>query len=136
VNNQQHSTRFDGCSDIFVAKHVIGGARRQHVPTCAFDRIEMLTKSCSRIRHGFLDCLPSRETPLDIGEPDAEGAIRLFFDHSNIMHRHPVDTPRHTYGIASCTVMPALVAGIHVLTDAAATSKTWMAGTSPAMTMW
>src|SRR5215470_12306270 len=59
VNNQQHSTRFDGRSDIFVAKYVIGGARRQHVPTCAFDRIEMLTKSCSRIRHGFLDCLPS-----------------------------------------------------------------------------
>jgi len=29
--------------------------------------------------------------------------------------------------------MPALVAGIHVLRPA--TSKTWMAGTSPAMTL-
>jgi hypothetical protein len=32
---------------------------------------------------------------------------------------------------ASCTVMPALVAGIHVFLVAA---KMWMAGTSPAMT--
>jgi hypothetical protein len=30
-------------------------------------------------------------------------------------------------------VMPGLVPGIHVFVDA---SKTWMAGTSPAMTMW
>ena len=30
--------------------------------------------------------------------------------------------------------MPALVAGIHVFYRA--TSKAWMAGTSPAMTMW
>jgi hypothetical protein len=29
--------------------------------------------------------------------------------------------------------MPGLVPGIHVFVDA---SKTWMAGTSPAMTMW
>jgi hypothetical protein len=37
-------------------------------------------------------------------------------------------------GIASCTVMPALVAGIHVFLSLFAASKTWMAGTSPAMT--
>jgi hypothetical protein len=36
--------------------------------------------------------------------------------------------------IASCTVMPALVAGIHVFLSLFAASKTWMAGTSPAMT--
>jgi len=33
-------------------------------------------------------------------------------------------------------VMPALVAGIHVFLISIAASKTWMAGTSPAMTMW
>jgi hypothetical protein len=32
--------------------------------------------------------------------------------------------------------MPALVAGIHVFLSLFAASKTWMAGTSPAMTMW
>jgi len=31
-------------------------------------------------------------------------------------------------------VMPALVAGIHVFLAAAQRGKTWMAGTSPAMT--
>jgi hypothetical protein len=133
VNNQQHSTRFDGRSDIFVAKHVIGRTRRRHMPTCALDRLDMLTKSCSRIRHSFVRRLSSRETSLDVGKPDAESAIRLFFDDSYIVHRHSVDTPRHIHGIASCAVMPALVAGIHVFL---ARSKTWMAGTSPAMTMW
>jgi hypothetical protein len=50
-------------------------------------------------------------------------------------------------GIASCTVMPALVAGIHVFLSLFVTSETWMAGTqarlrasstryAPAMTMW
>ncbi len=33
------------------------------------------------------------------------------------------------------SVMPALVAGIHAFL-AALSKKTWMAGTSPAMTMW
>jgi hypothetical protein len=32
-------------------------------------------------------------------------------------------------------VMPALVAGIHVLKDRCR-NKTWMAGTRPAMTIW
>jgi hypothetical protein len=32
-------------------------------------------------------------------------------------------------GIASCTVMPALVAGIHFFLSLFAASKTWMAGT-------
>ena len=35
--------------------------------------------------------------------------------------------------IADFVVMPALVAGIHVL-ESRDTLKTWMAGTSPAMT--
>jgi len=33
------------------------------------------------------------------------------------------------------TVMPALGAGIHVLFSSPQLRKTWMAGTSPAMTM-
>jgi len=33
-------------------------------------------------------------------------------------------------------VMPALVAGIHDFLLHSMASKTWMAGTSPAMTMW
>jgi hypothetical protein len=37
-------------------------------------------------------------------------------------------------GIASCTVMPTPVAGIHVFLSLFAASKSWMAGTSPAMT--
>jgi hypothetical protein len=32
------------------------------------------------------------------------------------------------------TVMPGLVPGIHVFSDESRTMKTWMAGTSPAMT--
>jgi hypothetical protein len=129
MNSNQHGTRFNGRRDIFVAKHVIGGTRRRHVPTCTLDRLDMLTESRSRIRDSFLDYLSSRETSLDIREPDAESAIRLFLDDSDIMHRHPVDTPHHTRGIASCTVMPALIAGIHVFLSLFAASKTWMAGT-------
>jgi hypothetical protein len=96
MNSNQHSTRFDGRSNIFAAKHVIGGTRRRHMPTCALDRLDMLTKSDSRIRDSFLDCLSGRETSLNVGEPDAESAIQLFLDDSYIMHRHLVDTPPHT----------------------------------------
>src|SRR6266852_8570458 len=53
---------------------------------------------------------------------------RLFRDHAFFLKhdpsRKPVPTPDHFI------VMPALVAGIHAFVVA----KTWMAGTSPAMT--
>src|SRR5262245_59814352 len=39
-------------------------------------------------------------------------------------------------GNASCSVMPALVAGIHVFLLRAQARKSWMAGTSPATTTW
>jgi hypothetical protein len=101
VNSQQQGTRFNGPRDIFIAEHVISGTRRRHASICALGRFDMLTKSCSRICHGLLDCLSSRETSLDVREPDAENAIRLFLDDGDIMHRHPVDTPcKSAYTIA------------------------------------
>src|SRR5262245_26748953 len=58
------------------------------------------------------------------------GAVRVNSNRQIIL----INWARHTLGgFATCTVMPALVAGIHVLLPR---SKTWMAGTSPAMTMW
>jgi len=44
----------------------------------------------------------------------------------------PGRTKRPSNGTPISVVMPALVAGMH---DFLAVSKTWMAGTSPAMTM-
>jgi len=96
VSNNQHSARFNGLSNIFVAEHIIDGTRRRYLLACTLDRLDMLTKSGSRIRHSFLDCLSSRETSLNVGEPDAEGAIRLLFDDGHIMHRHRVGAPHHS----------------------------------------
>jgi hypothetical protein len=96
-NSEQHGACFNSRNNIFVAKHVIGGTRRRHGPTCALDCFNMLSESCCRIRHSFVHRLSSRETSLDVREPDAKSAIRFFFDDSDIMHRHPVDTPPRTH---------------------------------------
>src|SRR5262245_59731851 len=97
-NSEQNGACFNSSNNIFVAKHVIGGTRRCHPPACTLDCLDMLTKSHSRIRHSFVHRLSSRETPLDVGKPDAEGAVRLFFNDSYIVHRHSVDTPPRTRG--------------------------------------
>src|SRR5215813_2135036 len=54
-------------------------------------------------------------------------AVRMSSKETNRLD----DQLSNASGIATCTVMPALVAGIHVLLPR---SKSWMAGTSPAMT--
>src|SRR5215510_3331382 len=94
LKNQQHSTCFDRSRDIFVAKYVIDRTCRWHRSARTLDGFHVLTKGCDGIRDPFLHRLAGRETSLDVRKPDAEGAIRLLFDDSHIMHR--VGTPHHS----------------------------------------
>jgi len=86
-NGEQHSSFFDGSSDILVTEDLVYITRRREVPSCAFKRFRMLPEGSRRIDNRFFQGVARRKASLDIGKPDAERAVGLFFNNCYVLCR-------------------------------------------------
>jgi len=87
-NREQHSSFFDGNSDVLVAQDLVYAASAREVPSCAFKRFRMLAKCSRRVGNGLFQSVARRKASFDIWKPDAERAVRLFFNDCYVLCRY------------------------------------------------
>ena len=89
-HGEQHGTGFDGRNHILIEQNLVYRTRRGHASAGALNGFHVLAKRYRGIRNSLLHRIPSREAPFDIRKPYAEGAVRLLFDDSHIVHRQTI----------------------------------------------
>lgn len=87
-NGEQHSSFLDGCFNVLVAENLVYATSRSDMPSCAFQRFRVLAKSSCCVRSGLFQGVACRKASLHVRKPDAECAVRLFFNDGYVLCRH------------------------------------------------
>lgn len=86
-NGEQDGACFHGCGNLVDKQERVYRARRRHMPSSTFNSLHVLTQCFGGIGGSLFHSLSGREAALDIGKPDSEGAVSLFLDHGDVVHR-------------------------------------------------